>query len=156
METMRRERAVELFKQGYNCAQSVFAAYADIYGMSEELALRLSASFGAGVGRMREVCGCVSGMALVAGLETGVTDGADRTGKAHNYAVVQEMAKKFRERGGGSIVCRELLGLKQVENSSIPSERTQEYYAKRPCLELIGIACDIIEETFDINKRPIA
>ena len=152
----RKEKAIELFKQGYNCAQAVFAAYADLYDIPEDLAFKIPASFGAGVGRMREVCGCVSGMALIAGLETGATEGTDHDSKAHNYAVVQEMAKIFRERGGGSIVCRELLGLKKPEGSSVPSERTQEYYKKRPCAELVGIACDIIEETFEINKRPLA
>lgn len=156
MVETRREKAIELFKQGYNCAQSVFAAYADLYDIPEDFAFRLSASFGAGVGRMREVCGCVSGMSLIAGIKTGATEGTDHDTKAHNYAVVQEMAKKFKERGGGSIVCKDLLGIKSAEGSSVPSERTQEYYKKRPCVELVGIACDIIEETFEINKRPLA
>lgn len=149
----RREKAVQLFLQGYNCAQSVFVAHADLYGLPEDFACRISASLGAGVGRMREVCGCMSGMALVAGLETGAVEGADRAGKAHNYAVVQEMAEKFKERnGGGSIICKELLGLKKAENDSMPEERTPEYYRKRPCLELIGMACDIIQETFGGNN----
>lgn len=152
----RKERAVQLFRQGYNCAQSVFGAYADLYGIPADMAFRISASFGAGVGRMREVCGCVSGMSLVAGLETGAVEGADRDAKARNYAVVQEMAKRFREQSGGSIICRELLGLKKAEDSSVPAERTSEYYKKRPCVELIGAACDIIEETFNLGGRPLA
>lgn len=145
----RREKAVQLFLQGYNCAQSVFAAHADLYDLPEDFACRISASMGAGVGRMREVCGCMSGMALIAGLETGAVEGADRAGKAHNYEVVQAMAEKFRKRNGrNSIVCKELLGLKKVENDSTPEERTPEYYKKRPCIELIKTACDIIQETF--------
>mgnify|MGYP002519537073 CR=1 FL=1 len=147
----RKEKAVQLFKEGYNCAQSVFGAYADLYEIPADMAFRISASFGAGVGRMREVCGCVSGMSLVAGLETGATEGADRDAKARNYAVVQEMAKKFREQSGGS-----LLGLKKPEGSAVPAERTADYYKKRPCVELIEAACDIIEETFDLGGRPLA
>ena len=75
---------------------------------------------------------------------------------AHNYAVVQEMAKKFRERSGGSIICKELLGLKKPEGSTVPAERNADYYKKRPCVELIGVACDIIEETFDLGGHPLA
>lgn len=152
----RKEKAVQLFKEGYNCAQSVFGAYADLYEIPADMAFRISASFGAGVGRMREVCGCVSGISLVAGLETGATEGADRDAKARNYAVVQEMAKKFREQSGGSIICKELLGLKKPEGSAVPAERTADYYKKRPCVELIEAACDIIEETFDLGGRPLA
>ena len=88
MET-RVEKAERLFKEGYNCSQSVFAAYCDLYGIEEEMALKLSASFGGGMGRMREVCGAVSGMFLIAGIETGATEGKDSEGKKHNYDTVQ-------------------------------------------------------------------
>ncbi len=143
----RKELAVSLFKQGYNCSQSVFAAYADLYGIDRELALKLSASFGGGMGRMREVCGCVSGMLMVAGLDTGSVDGADKDMKAANYKVVQHLADEFKKKSGGSIICRELLGIdKKVDNAPVPSERNKEYYKKRPCVMLVQDACEIIEK----------
>ena len=103
----RIQRAVEFFKSGYNCSQSVVAAFADMYGFTEEQAFRMSASFGGGIGRMRETCGAACGMFLLAGLETGATDGADKEGKAANYALVQELAAEFRKRNG-SLNCGEL------------------------------------------------
>ena len=128
----RIQKAVELFKSGYNCSQSVVAAFADMYGFTQEQALRMSASFGGGIGRMRETCGAACGMFLVAGLETGATEATDREGKAANYAVVQELAAEFKKRNG-SLICGELLGLKKKEPvSTIPEERTAQYYSKRP------------------------
>ena len=133
----RIQKAVELFKSGYNCSQSVVAAFADMYGFTQEQALRMSASFGGGIGRMRETCGAACGMFLVAGLETGATEATDREGKAANYAVVQELAAEFKKRNG-SLICGELLGLKKKEPvSTIPEERTAQYYSKRPCACLL-------------------
>ena len=143
----RSERAKELFCQGYNCSQSVFAAFADRYGLSEEMALKLSASFGGGFGRLREVCGTVSGMALVCGLETGATMGKDIEGKKHNYEVMQKLAAQFKE-DHGSIICKELLGLTKPEGTAQPEKRTPEYYKKRPCKELIGYAALLLEQEF--------
>lgn len=129
----RVQKAVELFKSGYNCSQSVVAAFADMYGFTQEQALRMGASFGGGIGRMRETCGAACGMFLVAGLETGATEATDREGKAANYAVVQELAAEFKKRNG-SLICGELLGLKKKEPvSNVPEERTAQYYSKRPC-----------------------
>lgn len=128
----RVEKAVELFKSGYNCSQSVVAAFADMYGFTQEQALRMSASFGGGIGRMRQTCGAACGMFLLAGLEKGAVDGKDREGKAANYALVQQLAEEFRKRNG-SMICAELLGLKKPEGSSMPEARTELYYAKRPC-----------------------
>lgn len=145
----RKEKAVKLFKEGYNCAQSVFAAYSDLYGIDEKTALRLSSSFGAGMGRMREVCGAVSGMFLIAGLETGAIDGKDVSGKKHNYEVVQKLAEIYRKKNG-SIICKELLGLdrqitaEQLKDTT-PEARTPQYYKKRPCPQLIYNAAEIIE-----------
>ena len=96
----RVEKAVELFKSGYNCSQSVVAAFADMYGFTQEQALRMSASFGGGIGRMRQTCGAACGMFLLAGLEKGVVDGKDREGKAANYALVQQLAEEIRKRNG--------------------------------------------------------
>lgn len=132
----RIAKAVSLFKSGYNCAQSVAAAFADMYGFTEEQALRMSASFGGGIGRMRQTCGAACGMFLLAGLENGSTDAQDRDGKAANYALVQELAEEFKRRNG-SLICAELLGLKKPEGSAQPEVRTEQYYAKRPCAKMV-------------------
>ncbi|MBQ4284408.1 MAG: C_GCAxxG_C_C family protein [Lachnospira sp.] len=149
------DRAEEYFRKGFNCSQSVFAAFADRYGISEEMALKLSASFGGGLARMREVCGCVSGMALVAGLETGSFTEYDKEGKAKNYELMQHLAEEYKKVSGGSIICRELLDMGNrkageiapgsEESSWMPTERTGEYYKKRPCIQLVREACTIIE-----------
>lgn len=146
----RVAKAVELFGEGYNCSQSVVAAYADIYGFTKEQALKMSASFGAGIGRMRETCGAACGMFLLAGLETGSTDPKDAAGKGANYAVVQNLATRFREING-SIVCAELLGLREKKDIGIgsptqPQERNAEYYKKRPCVEMVRTAAQLFGE----------
>ena len=143
-------RAVELFKMGYNCAQSVTAAFADEYGYTEEQALKMSASFGGGIGRMRETCGAACGLFMLAGLETGSTDGADRDGKAANYALVQELAEEFKRRNG-ALRCADLLGLSKKEPVvSTPEARTNQYYAKRPCVKMVEEAariwCEYLEK----------
>lgn len=137
-------QAEVLFKKGYNCAQSVVGAYADLYGYTLEQALLMSASFGAGIGRMREVCGAACGMFLLAGFETGCTDPADTQGKAGNYKTVQFLAGEFR-RLHGSIICAELLGLKgkNVGEGYTPEPRTGQYYQKRPCVESVKNAARI-------------
>lgn len=141
----RIAKAVALFKEGYNCSQSVVAAFADLYGFSEEQALRMSASFGGGIGRMRQTCGAACGMFLLAGLEKGAVKGDDREGKAANYALVQELAAEFKKRNG-SLICAELLGLKRPEGSSQPEARTEQYYAKRPCVQMVEEAARIWSE----------
>lgn len=139
----RIQRAVELFKQGYNCAQSVCGAFADMYGFSEEQGLRMSASFGGGIGRMRMTCGAACGMFLLAGLECGCTDGADREGKEANYRVVQQLAAEFTRRMG-ALTCAELLGLgREKHNDPTPEVRTENYYKKRPCVETVREAARI-------------
>jgi len=146
----RTEQAVALFLEGFNCSQSVFAAYADFFGMDKETALRVSASFGGGIGRMREVCGAASGMFLAAGMLTGSTEGKDQTAKKNNYEVVQRLAAEFKKENGGSYICRELLGLdkegkKVIPGDTTPEARTAEYYKKRPCLKTIQGAAAILE-----------
>jgi C_GCAxxG_C_C family probable redox protein len=142
----RIQRAVELFKSGYNCSQAVVAAYADLYGFTEEQAFRMAASFGGGIGRMRQTCGAACGLFLLAGLETGAVDGADQAGKSRNYEVVQALAEQFRQENG-SIICADLLGLnKQAPTPHEPEARTPEYYKKRPCEELVGISARIVGE----------
>ena len=146
----RIEKAVALFKEGYNCSQSVVAAFADQYGFTREQALRMSASFGGGIGRMRETCGAACGLFMLAGLETGAIEGADRDGKARNYAVVQELAEEFKRRNG-ALKCADLLGLSKKEPVvSTPEARTSQYYAKRPCVKMVEEAariwCEYLEK----------
>ncbi len=139
----RIERAVELFKEGYNCSQAVVAAFADMYGFTHEQALKMAASFGGGIGRMRKTCGAACGLFMLAGLETGCTDGKDREGKEANYILVQSLAEEFRKRNG-SITCAELLGLeKAAPTPATPEARTAEYYQKRPCSKMVEEAARI-------------
>lgn len=137
---LRVERAVQLFKEGYNCSQSVVGAFADLYGFTQEQALLMSASFGGGIGRMRQTCGAACGMFVLAGLQSGTTIGSDREGKSRNYAMVQQLAESFKQING-SINCAELLGLKSnAEITAQASERTDSYYKKRPCSEMVRTA----------------
>ncbi len=155
----RADKAVELFKEGYNCSQAVFAAFSDIYGIDTNTALRISASFGAGMGRMREVCGALTGAFMIAGLENGTTDARDFAGKKANYDLVNLMAQDFKAEFG-SIICRELLGLSknpsEVSAAAVdttPEPRTEEYYKKRPCVENVRYAAQLIEERILSEKR---
>ncbi len=141
----RVDQAVQTFESGYGCAQSVFAAYADLFGIDRETALKLASPMGGGIGRMREVCGTVSAMALLAGLKEGNTDPSDEEGRERIYLLVREMSDTFR-RENGTIICRELLGLKGREQSAKPGKRTQEYYESRPCSRLVACAAKIVEE----------
>lgn len=141
----RAQKAMALFKEGYNCAQAVFLAFADQYDMDEKSAARLASSFGGGFGRMREICGAVSGMGMVLGMLYGYDSPTDHEAKTLHYARIQELAGKFTE-VNGSVVCKELLGLEKKEGTHIPEKRTVEYYKKRPCGELVGIAAAILEE----------
>lgn len=142
--TSRVEKARELFKQGFNCSQSVVAAFADRYGYTPEQALRMSAAFGGGIGRMRMTCGAACGLFMLAGLEKGAVEGADSQSKADTYALVQELAAEFRQRNG-SLICAELLGLSKPEGSPVPEKRTPAYYAKRPCIDMVAEAVAIWE-----------
>ena len=139
----RVERAQELFRSGYNCAQSVFAAYADLFGMDRETALKISCPMGAGIGRMREVCGTVCAMSMLSGFVYGNTDPEDEEAKKRAYEIVRRMAQEFQEENG-TLLCRELLGISGMEESAAPSVRTPEYYATRPCLKIIGCAAPIL------------
>lgn len=147
------ERAVALFKSGYNCSQSVFAAFCDKFAMPQEMALKVSAGLGGGVGRMREVCGAMSGAAMLAGMVYGATDGNDREAKALTYAKVQEIAAEFKKTNP-SIVCRELLGLsKQAQTPSTPEARTTEYYKKRPCAQIVEDAARAAEKILFTDEK---
>ena len=141
----RAEQAREYFTSGYNCAQSVFLAYRDITGVDEVLAATISAPFGGGMGRLREVCGAVSGMTMVAGFIAPNSQPNDNENKKNCYATVQALAEEFRAENG-SIICRELLGLAQQKDDPTPSPRTGEYYKRRPCAEYVAIAARIVGE----------
>ena len=138
----RAERAADLFVEGYNCAQAVAMAFSDLMGLDEKRTAKLSSSFGGGMGRMREVCGAVSGMLLVLGDLYGY-DADVGTVKKEHYALVQELAGKFREKNG-SIVCRDIL--KNPPSDPVPSPRTEEYYAQRPCVRMVYTAASILED----------
>ena len=141
----RAEQAVSYFKSGYNCAQSVYMAYADLFGMDPKTAARIAAPLGAGMGRMREICGTVSGAALIAGLVIPCDNPNDMASKTHCYALVQKVADRFRQENG-SIICRELLGIAPMKESPVPSPRTEAYYKKRPCVELVRMSATFIGE----------
>ena len=151
----RVAKARAFFREGWNCCQSVAMAYADVLGLPEKSVAKLASGFGGGFGRLREVCGCVSGMTLVAGTIVSADDPSDREARTANYALVQEFADAYRKENG-SIICRELLGLNGgLREAPQPSERTAEYYRKRPCEELVGMAAGILADkliSLDIQK----
>ena len=144
----KSEKAMELFKSGYNCSQSVLGVFCEELGLDFETAMKISSPFGGGMGRMREVCGTVSGMFMAAGLMFGTTDSSS---KAELYKRIQDLAAKFKEQNG-SIVCKELLAGVESSTSPTPSERTEAYYKKRPCVELVGDGVEIFEEYVKENN----
>ena len=144
------DRAVELFVEGYNCAQAVAAAFGDLTGLDEKTAARMASCFGGGMGRMREVCGAVSGMLLVAGMLYGYDDPKATKEKRDLYAQVQAMAGQFREELG-SIVCRDLL--KNPPSDPNPTPRTEQFYKDRPCARMVATAARIMDEF--IESHPI-
>lgn len=150
MEDHKERIAEELFLQGYNCSQSVLAAFSDEIGMNRETALKLSSSFGGGMGRLREVCGAVSAMFMIAGLKDGYSDPKDSIAKAKHYQRIQALAEQFKAENG-SIICRELLGLPNGPDQPVPEKRTQNYYQKRPCVELVKSAAKIMKEYLEEN-----
>lgn len=141
----RVERAKALFKEGFNCSQAVCAACADLYGLDEQTALRVAASFGGGIGRMRQTCGAACGMFILAGLENGSATPGDAEGKKQNYVLVQDLAAKFKAENG-SLICAELLGIAPKPENPTPAERTEAYYQKRPCVEMVANAVRIYLE----------
>lgn len=150
----RIDKAVELFMSGYGCCQSVVGAFADMFGMPHEQAMAVAAGFGGGVGRMRMMCGAVSGLVILAGLSCGQTEADDRAGKSRCYKVVQELLAKFKERNG-SIVCAELLGLEgNVQPTGyVPAERNAYYYKTRPCAAKVESAARVFAEFLKEKQR---
>ena len=137
------EYAAELFLKGYNCAQAVAVAFCDVTGLDADFAARMASSFGGGMGRMREVCGAVSGMLMVAGLLYGYDTPGDDVSKKKHYTLVQALSGKFREETG-SIVCREIL--KNPPSDPNPTPRTAEFYKICPCARMVSLAARILDE----------
>lgn len=142
--------AAELFLKGYNCAQAIVVAFSDLTGLSPEFSAKIASSFGGGMGRMREVCGAVSGMLMVAGILYGYDQPEDGLVKKEHYALVQELAGQFRE-AVGSIVCREIL--KNPPSDPSPTPRTAEFYRQRPCARMVLLAGQILDEY--IKEHPM-
>ncbi len=138
------EYAKSLFESGMNCAQSVFCAFSEELGFDRETALKISAGFGGGFGRLREVCGAISGMTMTLSFKFACTDPNDKDKKAALYALIQRAAGEFKAQTG-TIVCRELLGLDSA-SEPVPETRTQSYYQKRPCSEIVCLAAEITEK----------
>ena len=143
--------AAQLFLDGYNCAQAVAVAFSDITGLDRDFSAKMASSFGGGMGRMREVCGAVSGMLMVAGLLYGYDSTDDDSAKKAHYTLVQQLAGEFREQIG-SIVCREIL--KNPPSDPTPSERTAEYYKQRPCARMVVLAAQILDRY--IAEHPVS
>lgn len=144
--------AGELFAKGYNCSQAVVAAWADDVGLDVDTAMKIASGFGGGMGRLREVCGSVSGAFMILGCKYGYTDGTDQSAKAEMYKLIQSFAARFKEsNGSGSIVCREMLGLTGI-SSPQPAQRTAEYYKKRPCRQIIELSAGLLGEFIEVEE----
>ena len=143
---IRGDKAKDLFLQGYTCAQAVVLAFEDVTGLERTVAARLASGFGGGMGRLREVCGAVSGMFMVYDLVCGYSEPGDMENKKRVYADIRELADRFKAQSGGSIVCRELLAGVETTKGGDPERRTPEYYAKRPCPNLVALAADVLDE----------
>lgn len=135
--------AAELFESGYNCAQAVAVAFCDVTGLEPKAAAAMASSFGGGMGRMREVCGAVSGMLLVAGILYGYDTPGDDTVKAAHYKLVQDMAEQFKQEAG-SIICRDIL--KNPPSDPSPTPRSEEFYRMRPCTRMVYVAAEILSK----------
>ena len=149
----KSDKAKELFKSGYNCSQSVLGVFCEEFGLDFETAMKISSSFGGGMGRMREVCGTVSGIFMAAGLAFASSDNA-ASNKAEHYKRIQELAKRFKDKNR-SIICRELLQGIKNSTTPMPDKRTDEYYKKRPCIELVADAVEIFEQYIKDEKLPV-
>ncbi|MCQ2914732.1 MAG: C-GCAxxG-C-C family protein [Alphaproteobacteria bacterium] len=147
----RSEQAETNFKNGYNCSQAVILAFADLMKIEPvDNLVKLASSFGGGIGRMREVCGAASAMFMIAGALKGYNDPKDIDAKTKHYELIQKLAKKFKDETG-SIICRDMLGLKKDDNTpATPEARTTEYYQKRPCPKLCALAAKILEEELNL------
>ena len=139
-----KEKAAELFNNGYNCAQAVFGAFGDVTGIDFEIGMKLSSSFGGGMGKMREVCGACTGAFAVAGALWGYTDANDNEAKKEHYALIRRISDEFKDKHK-TIICDSLLkGIANTKGND-PAERTPEYYAVRPCCRFVMDAAEILD-----------
>ena len=145
------EIAAANFKEGMNCAQAVLCAFCEETALPRETLLKLSLPFGGGMGRMRLTCGAVTGMIMAYGLIKGIGTTPSHDDKMDNYKGVQYLCDEFKKLNRGTIICAELLGLKEPEGTFVPEERTEEYYKKRPCGELCQLAADILDNYLKEN-----
>ena len=141
----RADRAEELFRMGYNCCQSVFGAFNDVAGMKLDEAMKVASPFGAGFGKLREVCGAVTGMCMIAGYMNGYNDPKNMDDKKRVYKLIQDMCNDFKEKQG-SYICREMLNLKEGEDLPEPAVRDENYYKSRPCIRACRTAAEIVEK----------
>lgn len=149
----KTDKAKELFKSGYNCSQAVLGVFCEELGLDFETAMKIASSFGGGMGRMREVCGTVSGMFMAAGLAFASASDSP-VEKGEHYKRIQELAKRFKDKNG-SIICRELLQGIESSSDPKPSPRTENYYKKRPCVELVGDSVEIFEQYLKESKSKV-
>ena len=152
MNMQKAQKAKDFFMQGYNCSQSVLAAWCEEVGLDMQTALKISSGFGAGMGRMREVCGAVTGAFMVLSLRYGSTDPKNPKAKGETYELIQKFAKRFKEENNfDSIICREMLGLNGASKPQ-PEARTTEYYKKRPCAELVALSSGLLGEFIETRE----
>jgi C_GCAxxG_C_C family probable redox protein len=144
------EKAAELFLEGYNCAQAVAVAFCDVTGLDEKTTAKMVSAYGGGMGGLREVCGAVSGMFMVLSVLEGYTSPTAKEEKMDLYKKVQGLAEKFKEKNGGTYICRELLQNVATTKTHIPEDRTPEYYKARPCAKFVGDAAEILEEYLNL------
>ncbi|NCA98024.1 MAG: C_GCAxxG_C_C family protein [Clostridia bacterium] len=147
----RADRAEALFKSGYNCAQSLIGAFEGEIGIDFETSTRLASSFGGGMGRLREVCGALTGLFMVVGLQSGYSDPQDYEAKTRHYQLVQDLAAQFRDRYG-TILCRDLLELEETVSEPVPEMRTEAYYQRRPCAEYIRFAASLLDAKLKLES----
>ena len=144
-------QAAQLFLDGYNCAQAITVAFSDVTGLDKDFSARMASSFGGGIGRLREVCGAVSGMVMVAGILYGYDANSEESAKKEHYTLVQALANQFKEEVG-SIICRDIL--KNPPSDPNPTPRTEEFYKQRPCTRMVMVAAKILEDY--IQEHPIS
>lgn len=146
------EKAANYFKEGYNCAQAVFLAFSDVTHLDEKTSLMISSSFGGGMGRLREVCGAVSGVFMAAGAIFGYISPTDDSEKKQHYSLIQDIAKRFKEKNN-TIICRELIEGITKDTLPTPTPRNEDFYKTRPCLRFVMDACDILDEIIKEKER---
>ena len=144
------DKACQLFADGLNCAQAVLTAFSDVTGLDRELSIKLSSSFGGGMGRMREVCGTCSAMFMIAGIIYGPGEDFSHEDKSEHYKRIQILAEQFKEKHH-TILCRELLKELSVTNTPEPEKRTAEYYKVRPCVRFVRTAAEILDKYLSTN-----